>query len=202
MKRAVSRAILLLALFGPAAALAGPHAGDSRGSPGGGRAPPQAQRPDQGRAGGSARPQGFAPPRPGAFGSPGQARVLNADAGGPGVAFGRGPGPAVQRGGAAPWGGLRSGAEGFAAAGRPAVAGGGAPYRGPAGYGGWIGHGWRRGEVLPAAFFAPAAVIGDWWDFGLFQPDEGLEWIRVGADAVLVDLSTGQVVDVAPGVYY
>jgi Ni/Co efflux regulator RcnB len=45
-------------------------------------------------------------------------------------------------------------------------------------------------------------LINDWYDFGLWEPDYGYEWIRVGADAVMVDTSSGEVVDVVPGVYY
>ena len=77
-----------------------------------------------------------------------------------------------------------------------------APYRYPGGYYGWANHSWRRGEWLPAAFITSSYFINDWYDFGLWQPDYGYEWIRVGADAVLISLADGQVVDVVPGVYY
>jgi Ni/Co efflux regulator RcnB len=51
-------------------------------------------------------------------------------------------------------------------------------------------------------FISSAYYIEDWYDFGLWQPSYGYEWIRVGADAVLVNLANGQIVDVVPGVYY
>jgi Ni/Co efflux regulator RcnB len=76
------------------------------------------------------------------------------------------------------------------------------PYRYPGGYYGWANHGWRRGEWLPQVFINSGYFIDDWSDFGLWQPDYGYEWIRVGYDAVLVNLADGQVADVVPGVYY
>jgi len=51
-------------------------------------------------------------------------------------------------------------------------------------------------------FINSGYFIDDWSDFGLWQPDYGYEWIRVGYDAVLVNLADGQVADVVPGVYY
>ncbi len=77
-----------------------------------------------------------------------------------------------------------------------------APYRFPGGYYGWSNHSWRRGEWLPPVFITSSYFINDWYDFGLWQPDYGYQWIRVGADAVLINLADGQVVDVVPGVYY
>jgi Ni/Co efflux regulator RcnB len=77
-----------------------------------------------------------------------------------------------------------------------------APYRFPGGYYGWANHSWRRGEWLPSVFITSSYFINDWYDFGLWQPDYGYQWIRVGADAVLINLADGQVVDVVPGVYY
>jgi Ni/Co efflux regulator RcnB len=76
------------------------------------------------------------------------------------------------------------------------------PYRYPAQYGGWAHHYWQRGEWLPAAFISPYYFIDDFYAYDLWQPDYGFQWIRVGSDAVLVNLASGQVVDVVPGVYY
>lgn len=76
------------------------------------------------------------------------------------------------------------------------------PYRYPSGYGSWSNHGWRRGEFLPSFFFMQNYYISDFGAYGLWEPDYGLQWIRVGADALLINLATGEVVDVVPGVYY
>ena len=76
------------------------------------------------------------------------------------------------------------------------------PYRYPHGYYGWSHHSWRRGDRLPWAFIISSYLINDWYDFGLWEPDYGAEWVRVGADAVLVDRATGEIIDVVPGVYY
>ena len=99
-------------------------------------------------------------------------------------------------------GGGRPGAQTFGYGGHQYFRYQAAPYRYPGGYYGWANHSWRRGEWLPAAFITSSYFINDWYDFGLWQPDYGYEWIRVGADAVLINLADGQVVDVVPGVYY
>ncbi len=96
----------------------------------------------------------------------------------------------------------RSGGQAFGYSGRQFFRYRAAPYRFPGGYYGWANHSWRRGEWLPPIFITQDYFINDWYDFGLWQPDYGYEWIRVGADAVLINLATGQVVDAVPGVYY
>ena len=100
------------------------------------------------------------------------------------------------------WHGPRAGAQAFSYGGRQFYRYHGAPYAFPQGYYGWSGHAWRRGEWLPSVFIAENYYINDWYDFGLYQPQYGYEWVRVGADALMIDLSSGQVVDVVPGVYY
>jgi Ni/Co efflux regulator RcnB len=100
------------------------------------------------------------------------------------------------------WRGPRPGAQAFAYGGRQFYRYHAAPYSYPQGYYGWAGHAWRRGDWLPSVFIIDNYFIDDWYDFGLYQPQYGYEWIRVGADALLVDVSTGQIVDEAPGVYY
>lgn len=99
-------------------------------------------------------------------------------------------------------GGPRPGAAPFAYQGRTYYRYRVEPYRFPYQYRSWDHHYWRRGEYLPRVFFLPNYFIGDWWAYGLWEPDYGYQWIRVGADAVLVDMATGEVVDVVPGVYY
>jgi hypothetical protein len=100
------------------------------------------------------------------------------------------------------YGAPRAGGQAFGYGGRQFFRYRAAPYRFPGGYYGWANHAWRRGEWLPPVFITSSYFINDWYDFGLWQPNYGYEWIRVGADAVLVNLADGQVIDVVPGVYY
>jgi Ni/Co efflux regulator RcnB len=144
----------------------------------GGQPGPQAFQP-----GGGGRPQGFV--QPGGAVRP----QFNGQAGQGGRGFPGGGGP-------------RPGAQAFGYGGRQYFRYQAAPYRYPGGYYGWTNHAWRRGEWLPPVFITSSYFINDWYDFGLWQPDYGYQWIRVGADAVLINLADGQVVDVVPGVYY
>ena len=72
-------------------------------------------------------------------------------------------------------------------------------YSQPAGY--QVRH-WGYGDRLPNAYFARNYWIGDFLMFGLFAPPEGLVWVRVGDDALLIDEYTGEVVQVDYGVFY
>lgn len=61
---------------------------------------------------------------------------------------------------------------------------------------------WSYGERLPHAYFARDYWLTDYLDFGLFAPPDGLVWVRVGNDALLVDEISGDVVQVHYGVFY
>jgi Ni/Co efflux regulator RcnB len=69
-----------------------------------------------------------------------------------------------------------------------------APYRPPAG---WYAHTWRFGDSLPYGWYGPQYRLMDWWAYGLPMPPIGYEWVRIGDDAVLVDIFSGRVVQVA-----
>jgi len=71
-------------------------------------------------------------------------------------------------------------------------------YRRPAG---WVSRHWGYGEVLPRAFWAPSYLIADYWLFALETPPEGYEWVRYGNDALLIDTSTGTVLQAEYGVF-
>ncbi|MCA6258614.1 MAG: RcnB family protein [Phenylobacterium sp.] len=56
---------------------------------------------------------------------------------------------------------------------------------------------WSHGEVLPWTWWTPRHRIESWWSYGLPVPPLGFSWVRLGRDAVLVDLWTGRIVQVA-----
>lgn len=67
---------------------------------------------------------------------------------------------------------------------------------------GWGYRRWAIGAVLPALFLAPAYYYADWAAVGLTPPPPGFQWIQYGPDLLLVNVTTGEVVDTAYGVFY
>ncbi len=63
----------------------------------------------------------------------------------------------------------------------------------------YYGHRWGRGEYLPRFFFSYRIYDPDYYD--LPYPPYGCAWMFVGEDAVLVDLDTGEIVDIVYGVF-
>ena len=72
------------------------------------------------------------------------------------------------------------------------------PYRRPAG---WSAYRWGYGEILPRAYWAPEYLIADYWLFALEVPPAGYEWVRDGADAMLVSTGDGTILQVEYGVF-
>jgi hypothetical protein len=72
-------------------------------------------------------------------------------------------------------------------------------WRGPPG---WYYHTWFYGQILPYGWFAPDWWINDYWDYDLPVPPYGYEWVRNGPDAMLVNIDTGFVAEVVPGIFY
>jgi Ni/Co efflux regulator RcnB len=72
-------------------------------------------------------------------------------------------------------------------------------YARPAGF---YVHRWTFGERLPVAFYARDYWITDFAVYGLMPPWPGYEWIRVGDDALLIDVETGEVIRVEYGLFY
>jgi len=60
---------------------------------------------------------------------------------------------------------------------------------------------WVVGEVLPRSFWARRYWLPDYWQYGLDEPAYGYEWVRYGPDALLVNLRTGQVVEVVSAIF-
>ena len=66
---------------------------------------------------------------------------------------------------------------------------------------GWVAHRWAYGEILPRAYWAAPYIISDYWLFALEVPPAGYEWVRDDTDAILVNVSTGQILQVEYGVF-
>jgi Ni/Co efflux regulator RcnB len=63
---------------------------------------------------------------------------------------------------------------------------------------GWAYRRWAVGAILPPLFLAPAYYYTDWATLGLEAPQPGFQWVRYGPDLLLVNVTTGAVVDVVP----
>jgi len=72
------------------------------------------------------------------------------------------------------------------------------PYHRPLG---WTAHRWTYGEILPRAYWAAPYLLADYWLFALEVPPAGFEWVRDGNDALLVNIDTGEILQVEYGVF-
>jgi Ni/Co efflux regulator RcnB len=67
---------------------------------------------------------------------------------------------------------------------------------------GWVARRWAYGQILPRAYWAaPEYLIADYWLFALEVPPVGYEWVRDDDDAILVNVTTGQILQVQYGVF-
>jgi Ni/Co efflux regulator RcnB len=67
---------------------------------------------------------------------------------------------------------------------------------------GWYSHRWVYGERLPYGWYGRDYWISDYGTFGLMGPPDGYQWVRYGDDALLIDVDTGEVLQVEYGVFY
>jgi Ni/Co efflux regulator RcnB len=73
------------------------------------------------------------------------------------------------------------------------------PWVYPQGYGYRL---WAVGAVLPPLFWQrPDYYYNGWADMGLPPPDPGFQYVEYGPDLLLVNVSTGEVVQVFPGAF-
>jgi Ni/Co efflux regulator RcnB len=72
------------------------------------------------------------------------------------------------------------------------------PYHPPAG---WTAQRWAYGQILPRAYWDSQYLLADYWLFGLEVPPMGYEWVRDGADAILVNVNTGEILQVEYNVF-
>ena len=70
------------------------------------------------------------------------------------------------------------------------------PYHAPRGY---AYRRWAYGDILPSLFWGRDYWVLDYWLFGLDVPPYGYEWVRYGPDALLIDLRSGEVIQVVYG---
>jgi Ni/Co efflux regulator RcnB len=67
---------------------------------------------------------------------------------------------------------------------------------------GWYHRHWTVDAYLPRPWFVRDYWITDFGLYGLIAPPDGLVWVRVGPDAVLIDPGTGEVVQVVYGIFW
>jgi Ni/Co efflux regulator RcnB len=67
---------------------------------------------------------------------------------------------------------------------------------------GWGYRLWAVGAILPPLFWStPTYYYAGWADLGLPPPEPGFQYIEYGPDLLLVNVSTGEVVQVFPGAF-
>lgn len=62
-------------------------------------------------------------------------------------------------------------------------------------------HAYVVGEAAPEMYWGPAYTI-DWSTHNLPRPDTDTKWVRIGNDAVLIRIGSGNVVDRIQDFYY
>ena len=67
---------------------------------------------------------------------------------------------------------------------------------------GWSHRYWWRGDTLPALFLTSQFFFDNVGPLGLSPARSGYRWVRFGNDLLLVNLRTGEVEEVANGVFY
>lgn len=67
---------------------------------------------------------------------------------------------------------------------------------------GWGYRRWEVGAFLPPVFLASDSWYADWDLIGLPPPPPDYQWVRYGSDLLLVELTTGEVIDVVYDVFY
>jgi Ni/Co efflux regulator RcnB len=72
-------------------------------------------------------------------------------------------------------------------------------FRYPAGY---AYRRWSVGQSLPQLLFSAAYYFTDYAALGIDPPPYGYQWVRYGPDVVLVNIRTGEILDVINGAFY
>jgi hypothetical protein len=64
-----------------------------------------------------------------------------------------------------------------------------------------FGYHWGYGQFYPRAWLVPAAFLVDYAAYDLAAPPFDCEWVQNGPNALLVNIDTGQVIQVVPGAF-
>jgi Ni/Co efflux regulator RcnB len=67
---------------------------------------------------------------------------------------------------------------------------------------GWSYQRLTFGQYLPFALFSQNYWIDSYWTYNLPIPPYGCEWVRYGDDALLVDVETGEILQVVYNIFY
>lgn len=67
---------------------------------------------------------------------------------------------------------------------------------------GWTYRRYNVGGRFPLDWLIASIFINNWTAYGLASPPWGYEWVRSGPDALLVDVQTGEVLQVEYSVFY
>ncbi len=67
---------------------------------------------------------------------------------------------------------------------------------------GYYSRSWGFGDLLPRGWYGPSYAILDPWRFNLPLPPPGLDWVRAGDDALLVDQFNGRIVQVVRNLFW
>jgi Ni/Co efflux regulator RcnB len=61
---------------------------------------------------------------------------------------------------------------------------------------------WTYGDFLPSLFWGSRYWLNDYYAYDLMPPMPGTVWVRYGDDALLIDQYTGEVIQVAYGIFW
>jgi Ni/Co efflux regulator RcnB len=67
---------------------------------------------------------------------------------------------------------------------------------------GWYYRRWTYGDYLPSLFWSSRYWLNDYYAYDLTPPLPGTIWVRYGDDALLIDQYTGEVIQVAYGIFW
>lgn len=67
---------------------------------------------------------------------------------------------------------------------------------------GYVPRVWVYGDRLPLSYYGYRYVIDDYYNYDLYAPPYATAWVRVGDDVLLVDLDTGEVLDVIANLFW
>ena len=61
---------------------------------------------------------------------------------------------------------------------------------------------WSYGDFLPSLYWGSRYWLNDYYAYDLMPPMPGTVWVRYGDDALLIDQYTGEVIQVAYGIFW